>query len=99
MTTAIASSLSSDHESAYLPSESAALGIQMTTHLRDRVEKAIEDAPHLNRQHLRFEANEGHVTIKGTVGTYFQKQMAQEALRRIDGVEAINNELEVCWKS
>ena len=97
MTTAIAPYLSSDHESAYLPSESAALGIHMTSHLRDRVEKAIEDAPHLNRQQLRFEAKEGHVTLKGTVGTYFQKQMAQEALRRIEGVDEISNQLEVCW--
>ena len=66
-------------------------------HLRDRVERAIQDAPHLNRQHLRFEAKEGRVTLKGTVGSYFHKQMAQEAIRRVDGVDVISNELQVAW--
>ena len=94
MATTIATYLSRDHN---LPSESATLGIQMKPHLRDQVEQAIEDAPHLNRRHLRFEAKEGHVTIKGTVGSFFQKQMAQEAVRHIDGVNEISNQLEVCW--
>jgi osmotically-inducible protein OsmY len=31
------------------------------------------------------------------VSSYFQKQMAQEALRHVDGVAEIANELEVCW--
>jgi osmotically-inducible protein OsmY len=70
---------------------------EMTTHLQDRVEKAIQQAPHLNRQSLRFEAQEGHVTLRGTVGSYFHKQMAQEAVRHVDGVNVISNELQVCW--
>jgi osmotically-inducible protein OsmY len=44
---------------------------------------------------LRFEADEGKVTLHGVVQSYFQKQMAQEAVRRIDGVQEILNELEV----
>ncbi len=84
--------------SAFLSSDPVAPRIQdMTIRLRDQVEKAIENAPHINRNFLRFEASEGHVTIKGTVGTYFQKQMAQEAVRHIEGVAAISNQLEVCW--
>jgi osmotically-inducible protein OsmY len=35
------------------------------------------------------------VILRGKVGSYFQKQMAQEALRGVDGVEAIENCLEV----
>jgi hypothetical protein len=31
------------------------------------------------------------------VDSYFQKQMAQEALRHVDGIDQISNELEVCW--
>ena len=37
------------------------------------------------------------MTLRGTVGTFFQKQMAQESLRRVAGVSEIANELEVCW--
>jgi osmotically-inducible protein OsmY len=35
------------------------------------------------------------VTLRGVVRTYFQKQMAQEVVRRVDGVDEICNELEV----
>ena len=38
------------------------------------------------------------MVLKGTVNSYFQKQMAQEAIRRIDGVELIDNQLEVNWQ-
>jgi osmotically-inducible protein OsmY len=44
---------------------------------------------------LRFETEHGRITLRGVVLSYFQKQMAQEAVRRIDGVQEILNELEV----
>ena len=31
------------------------------------------------------------------MSTFFQKQMAQEAIRRVDGVEQIENLLQVNW--
>ncbi len=65
--------------------------------LEDRVHFAIEQNPYIAPKTLRFETSEGRVTLRGRVGTYFQKQMAQEAIRRIDGVQEIANELEVCW--
>ncbi len=66
--------------------------------LDDRVLVALEQNPYLTRRNLRFETSEGRVTLRGIVGTYFQKQMAQEAIRHIAGVEEIANELEVCWR-
>ena len=65
--------------------------------LSDRVSRAIEGNPYLARRNLRFEAHQGRVVLRGRVGSFFQKQMAQEALRAIDGVAEIENELEVCW--
>jgi hypothetical protein len=65
--------------------------------LMDRIDDVIQASPYLSGRNLRFEAQEGRVTLKGVVNTYFQKQMAQEALRKIDGVTAIDNELEVTW--
>jgi len=35
------------------------------------------------------------VVLRGVVGTYFQKQMAQEAVRCVDGVDEIANKLQV----
>ena len=68
-----------------------------TPPLEDRVHCALEQSPYVTGRTLRFEASEGRVTLRGIVGTFFQKQMAQEALRNIAGVCEIANELEVCW--
>jgi len=65
--------------------------------LDDRILTALERNPHVSRRNLRFETTEGRVVLRGVVGTYYQKQMAQEALRNVDGVDEIANELEVCW--
>lgn len=63
--------------------------------LDDRVLTALSRNPYLAGRNLRFETEKGRVTLRGVVRTYFQKQMAQESLRRVDGVDQIENELEV----
>ncbi len=66
--------------------------------LSDRVLSALKRSPYLKQQRrLRFETDEGRVTLRGVVGSYFHKQMAQEALRHVEGVDQISNELEVTW--
>jgi osmotically-inducible protein OsmY len=65
--------------------------------LCQRVLHVLERSPYLPRNTLRFEAAEGRVVLRGVVKTYFQKQMAQEALRRVSGVEHVDNQLEVDW--
>ncbi len=71
----------------------------MATHktLAERVDSAITTSPYLNGRQLRFETDGGRVTLQGVVKTYFQKQMAQEVVRRVEGVERIDNNLEVTW--
>ncbi len=63
--------------------------------LNDRIAAALSGNPYVPRKTLRFEAAEGRVTLRGVVHSYFQKQMAQEVLRRIEGIDEILNELEV----
>lgn len=65
--------------------------------LDDRVLTALERNPYLMHRNLRFETHQGRVILRGVVNTYFQKQMAQEALRHVEGVAEIANELEVAW--
>jgi hypothetical protein len=65
--------------------------------LFDRIHTALTTSPYLPSQEVRVETAEGRVVLKGNVRSFFQKQMAQEAIRRIDGVEAIDNLLEVNW--
>ena len=66
--------------------------------LQGRVSRALEDNPYLaKRYRLDVTESEGRVTLDGTVGSFFQKQMAQELLRSIDGVRQINNHIKVVW--
>ncbi len=63
--------------------------------LEDRIDSAIGRAPHLLDQVVRIETHAGHVVLRGTVRSYYQKQMAQEAVWTVDGVAQVENQLEV----
>ena len=65
--------------------------------LNERLEKAICNNPRFNGRSLRFEAVDGKVILKGKVSTFFEKQLAQESLRGIEGIDRIDNDLEVTW--
>jgi osmotically-inducible protein OsmY len=70
----------------------------LSTPLFDRIREALTTSPHVpSRRQVRVEAADGHVVLKGNVRSFFEKQMAQEAVRRIDGVQVIDNLLEVNW--
>ena len=58
---------------------------------------ALKQSPHLSRRELRVETHEGRVVLRGVVSSYYQKQMATEIVRRVEGVERIENHLEVNW--
>lgn len=73
--------------------------LNLDSALEDRVQTAIAANPYLVGRNLRFEAESGRVRLRGVVRSYYQKQMAQEALRHVPGVAAIENELEVAWSS
>jgi osmotically-inducible protein OsmY len=68
-----------------------------TPSLADRVDQAIQTNPYLSGRTLRFETDGSRVVLQGSVRTYFQKQMAQEVIRRVEGVEQIDNCLEELW--
>jgi len=63
--------------------------------VRDLVRSTLARNPHFNGQDLRVEFDESDVIIRGAVRSYYQKQIAQESVRRISGIGAIRNELEV----
>lgn len=66
-----------------------------STSLADRVDNALVTNPYLTGRTLRFETDGGRVILRGKVGTWYQKVMAQELIRRVEGVELIDNCLEV----
>jgi osmotically-inducible protein OsmY len=65
--------------------------------LVEKVSSVLQDNPHVPYRNLRFEASQGQVVLRGVVRSYYQKQMAQEAVCNVEGVEGIENQLEVDW--
>jgi len=83
---------------ATIPPSEGTTGIQ-GLELLHRVDSAIKGNPHLNGHQVFCQEESGIVVLHGRVKSYFQKQMAQEALKRLAGVERVINELEVEWLS
>ena len=69
----------------------------ITRPLHERIHDALTTNPHVPSNLVMVEAEEGRIILKGSVKSFFQKQMAQEAVRRVDGVEQIDNLLQVNW--
>ena len=52
------------------------------TCLADRLKTALRSNPHLTGRKLAYETDAGFVVLKGTVNSFFQKQMAQKPFGR-----------------
>ena len=80
-----------------LPKHLGKVSLMVDMQLMDRARSALERSPHLANKRLKLEARQGRLILRGTVASYYQKQMAQETLRKLDGVEEIENHLQVHW--
>jgi hypothetical protein len=60
-----------------------------------RVQGALQRNPYPLLRSLFFEYEGGVVILRGRLPSYYYKQLAQEALRGIDGVTHVVNEIEV----
>lgn len=65
--------------------------------LARQIHEAVSHDPRLNSRRMHIQNDAGRLTIQGSVQSFFEKQIAQEALRKIDGVTSIENQLEVTW--
>jgi osmotically-inducible protein OsmY len=66
--------------------------------LQFHVHFALSCCPFIGLNDVEFDLIEQDVILRGAVGTYYQKQMAQESLRRVAGVNSIRNQLTVTYK-
>ena len=62
--------------------------------LRLRIHTILSQDPHVGGL-VQFELIDRDVLLIGSVRSYYQKQMAQESLRGIEGLGRIVNQLEV----
>ncbi|MCA9122477.1 MAG: BON domain-containing protein [Planctomycetaceae bacterium] len=63
--------------------------------LEERVGSAADVSPYLMGSNISIESATRRVVVRGVVNSYYEKQMAQETLLRVDGVESVDNHLEV----
>jgi hypothetical protein len=70
------------------------------TQMSDRtLKQAVEDElkwdPSIDSEHIGVTAEEGVVTLTGHVGSYTEKIIAEKAAKRVKGVRAIAQEIEI----
>jgi osmotically-inducible protein OsmY len=63
--------------------------------LKRAVEDELEWEPSIDAEHIGVAAEDGIVTLTGHVGSYAEKFAAEKAVRRVKGVRAIAQEVEV----
>jgi len=63
--------------------------------LRQTVMDELEWDPSFNAQHIGVAVEEGVVTLTGHVGSYIERLAAEKAVKRVKGVRAIAEEIEV----
>ena len=63
--------------------------------LKQAVEDELEWEPSINAEHIGVTAEDGVVTLTGHVGSYSEKYAAEKATKRVKGVRAIAQEIEI----
>ena len=67
-----------------------------STTLQQEVRQELEWEPSMNASHLGVEVSApGVVTLTGTVATYPEKVIAERTAKRVPGVRAVANDIEV----
>ena len=67
-------------------------------HLRDAVTHQLEWDPEVNASGIGVSAHDGAVTLSGFIDTYAGKLAAERSAKRVRGVRAVANELQVRLK-
>lgn len=65
------------------------------TELVRNVEQALAASGYMQLRAVEVKVHEGLVTLKGRVPTYYLKQMAQSVAMQHEGVEMLQNNIEV----
>jgi osmotically-inducible protein OsmY len=55
----------------------------------------LRQAPYMELRHVTCEFHEGILTLRGSVSSFYMKQLAQTVVRSLDGVERLLNRVEV----
>jgi len=62
---------------------------------QEHLASQVAGHPLFRRREIVLLGGKGHVVLTGIVSSFYEKQLAQEILRRCEGVDHIDNRLEV----
>ena len=65
------------------------------TDIRSDVEAELRWSPDIDETDIAVKVKDGEVTLSGYAGSFFQKHRAEAAAKRVKGVAAVANDLEV----
>jgi hypothetical protein len=63
--------------------------------LKDLAEGILRRNPYLALKNITCDDREGVLVLWGCLPSYYLKQVAQEAVARLDGVERVDNQIQV----
>lgn len=69
--------------------------VRLDSPLASKVTQQLQGTGHLRLRKVEVEEDQGHVTLRGRVPTYYLKQLAQTVAVSVGGVGGIRNELTV----
>lgn len=70
------------------------VGVRVSDALTDALGR-LQTAPYLPIRKTICDCEHGVLTLHGEVDSYYQKQVAQELVRNIDGIRQVVNDIEV----
>jgi len=82
-----------------LVDEGVSCGLNGSTEWQDYLMVQTAAHPLFRRRQLGVLGGKGNVVLTGTVTSFYEKQVAQEFIRRCDGVRQIDNRIEVAYAS
>ena len=59
------------------------------------VTRCLRSSPYLDVRNISCECKRGVVLLQGRLSTFHGKQVAQEAVARVEGVDQVRNEIKV----
>ena len=63
----------------------------------EQAQERLQATPYISFRDVRCEYRHGLLFLRGQVESYYEKQLAQEAVARLEGVAQVVNQLEVAW--
>jgi osmotically-inducible protein OsmY len=64
-------------------------------HVVERADGRLRAKPYGALRRIKCEYRDGVLTLRGIVSTYYLKQIAQEAVATLDGIERVDNRIDV----